>query len=237
MKAHHQEMDAIIANLRPKRRRKKLTHEEEIIEEEQMEFKANDLVSKMVKAALDDLKLAMSHKFPIQKLNMLDEVEKKLSKINNADQFEAYCEVNLLGAVRSWLEPLGDGQLPPYHLVQKMLEFLNKMPIRTEHLETSYIGRIVFFYSKCKRTDVKIQRMADKLYMKWCRPILNISDDFRTSAKVLEFQNRGTSEGRGGLAAGAARKVKLSEFHKSLHKRLGQLGVKKAKGRAKSKLH
>lgn len=53
------------------------------------------------------------------------------------------------------------------------------MNIDTETLRESGLGRIVLFYTKCKRVSEPIRRIASQLVDTWTRPILKRSASYR----------------------------------------------------------
>jgi transcription factor SPN1 len=53
------------------------------------------------------------------------------------------------------------------------------MDINTESLRESGLGRVVLFYTKCKRVVEPIQRIASELVDTWTRPILKRSSSYR----------------------------------------------------------
>lgn len=53
------------------------------------------------------------------------------------------------------------------------------MNIDTETLRESGLGRVVLFYTKCKRVIEPIQRIASQLVDTWTRPILKRSASYR----------------------------------------------------------
>ncbi|KAJ3114796.1 Transcription factor iws1, partial [Physocladia obscura] len=62
------------------------------------------------------------------------------------------------------------------------------MPINTEHLRESKIGRVVMFYSKCDRTSPSALKIVNELLEKWMRPILGRSHDYKKSGtKFVSF--------------------------------------------------
>ncbi|KAJ5491139.1 Transcription factor iws1 [Penicillium diatomitis] len=87
-------------------------------------------------------------------------------------------EINLLEAVRFFLEPLDDGSLPAYNIQFELLTCLAKLPIQKDALIASGIGKVMIFYTKSKRTERKIKIMAEKLLADWTRPIIQCSDDY-----------------------------------------------------------
>ncbi|KAJ1975417.1 Transcription factor iws1 [Dimargaris verticillata] len=122
-------------------------------------------------------RLHNSEKRPaIGKVGMLPLVTEQLRKAVYQDQL---LEGGILDAVRVWLEPLDDGALPALDIQVELFDFIEKLPIRTEHLRESGLGRIVMFFSKCPRVDPRIQRKADELVLKWSRPIIQRSTSYK----------------------------------------------------------
>ncbi|KAJ3052345.1 Transcription factor iws1, partial [Rhizophlyctis rosea] len=130
-------------------------------------------------------------------------------------EFEHAIENEILSAIRVWLEPLQDGSLPNYNIQKEMFHILSrvgmdtliesrlrffrkftnacvcqmteKQEIQQEHLQSSKIGRIVNFYTKCARVNDRIKGVAQKLLETWSRPVLNRSANPRTR-EVLTMQ-------------------------------------------------
>lgn len=96
-------------------------------------------------------------------------------------------ENNLLESVRFFLEPLQDGSLPAYNIQRQLFGALVRLPIGKETLIASGIGRIILFYTKCKRVEATIKRIAERLLAEWTRPILRRSDDYRKRS-LLEVE-------------------------------------------------
>lgn len=112
----------------------------------------------------------------IQKVKLLPKVENILSKANLADTI---LDNNLLQSVRIWLEPLPDGSLPSFEIQKSLFSAINSLPIKTEHLKESGLGRIMIFYTKSKHVEPQLARLADKLIAEWTRPIIGASDNYR----------------------------------------------------------
>lgn len=51
--------------------------------------------------------------------------------------------------------------------------------IDSDVLKESGLGRVVLFYTKCKRVQSDIQRIANDLVSTWSRPIINRSASYR----------------------------------------------------------
>jgi hypothetical protein len=112
------------------------------------------------------------------KLKLLPEVVALLNKNNLRDSL-VDPEINLLEAVRFFLEPLSDGSLPAYDIQKELFAALAKLPVNKDSLVASGIGKVIMFYVKSKRPEMAIKRQAERLFTDWTRPILRRTDDYR----------------------------------------------------------
>ncbi|CAO3665067.1 unnamed protein product [Umbelopsis ramanniana] len=156
-----------------KRKKKKVDEYE--LEKNTDEMMAT-LRDRMKDAAYNDIAANEDKRPAISKLKMLNTVTAALTKTNLHEQF---LENQILEAIKLWLEPLPDGSLPSLDIQNDMLDILAKLPIRTDNLRESGVGRVMFFYTKCPRIEPKVKRVADQLVAKWSRPILRRSADYR----------------------------------------------------------
>ena len=87
--------------------------------------------------------------------------------------------------------------------------------IDSEVLKESGLGRIVLFYTKCKRVTPEIARIAESLVSSWSRPIIKRSASYRDRVIPLapEGDGEGTRTGGERLNAILAR-AKESEKHR-----------------------
>ncbi|KAJ5682322.1 hypothetical protein N7462_005487 [Penicillium macrosclerotiorum] len=143
----------------------------------------------MADAEIEDMRKRMTHaaqmdainrqegKPAMHKLKLLPEVIMLLNR-NQYINSLVDPEINLLEAVRFFLEPLDDGSMPAYNIQRDLLTALTKLPINKDALIASGIGKVVVFYTKSKRTERRIKDMAEKLLAEWTRPILQRSDDY-----------------------------------------------------------
>ncbi|KAG2184732.1 hypothetical protein INT43_000645 [Umbelopsis isabellina] len=173
--AMREELDREFAAALASGKRKKKKVDEYELEKNTDEMMAT-LRDRMKDAAYNDITANEDKRPAISKLKMLNIVTTALSKNNLHEQF---LENQILEAVKLWLEPLPDGSLPSLDIQSEMLDILNKLPIRTDNLRESGVGRVMFFYTKCPRIEPKIKRAADQLVAKWSRPILRRSEDYR----------------------------------------------------------
>lgn len=120
----------------------------------------------------------------MQKVRLLPKVESALSKAHLADTI---LDNNLLQSVRIWLEPLPDGSLPSFEIQKSLFTALEKLPIKTEHLKESGLGRVIIFYTKSKRVEPPLARQADRMIAEWTRPIIGASDNYRDK-RILQLE-------------------------------------------------
>lgn len=97
---------------------------------------------------------------------------------------EILLDVGILSAVRLWMEPLPNQSLPAAHLRRTLLELVKMLPVETDHLRESQIGRIVMYFSRRPRESPDVQRLAKELLSRWSRPI--IGDRFAEPSKPLD---------------------------------------------------
>lgn len=134
------------------------------------------LKNKMIEAANLDVEKNSQGQIATEKLKLLREVMDTMSK---ADLAILILDNNLLEAVRLWLEPLPDASMPAYQIQKDLLQLLTSLPIKTDHLVASGIGKVLVFYQRSNRTEPNLKKIVDKLIGEWTRPILNKSDSYK----------------------------------------------------------
>jgi len=103
-----------------------------------------------------------------------------MNDTSRASLAQSIIDNNLLEGVRRWLEPLPDRSLPALDIQREFFTILRKMDfIDTNVLKESRLGRVVLFYTKCKRVTPDIGRQADYLVSAWSRPIIKRSASYR----------------------------------------------------------
>lgn len=100
---------------------------------------------------------------------MLPEV---LEMLNRKHMHEILLDSGVLFAIRLWLEPLPNKSLPAIHLRKALLEILRTLPVETDHLRESEIGKIVMFFARRSKETPEIQRLAKELVSRWSRPLI-----------------------------------------------------------------
>ncbi|PLB43644.1 hypothetical protein P170DRAFT_369614 [Aspergillus steynii IBT 23096] len=146
-------------------------------------------LEQMADAEIEDMRKRMTHAAQLDaisrregnpamhKLKMLPEVVSLLNRNQYVNSL-VDPEINLLEAVKFFLEPLDDGSLPAYNIQRDLMNSLGKLPINKEALIASGIGKVIVFYTKSKRAEPGIKRVAERLLAEWTRPILQRSDDY-----------------------------------------------------------
>jgi len=130
----------------------------------------------MIAAADEDMNSNKERLPATSKLRMLPQVMDILQK---SGMSKSILDNNLLEGVRRWLEPLPDKSLPALNIQNAFFETLSKMYIDTNSLKDSGLGRVVIFYTKCKRVTPHISRTANALVTNWSRPIIKRSASYR----------------------------------------------------------
>ncbi|KAI6155176.1 transcription factor iws1 [Pisolithus tinctorius] len=168
------QFDAILKS--KKSRPKKRKNDEDVLDPYADE-EVSRLREAMLNAAADD-EQANRDKLPAtNKLKLLPQVMEVLRKQSLS---QSIMDNNLLEGVRRWLEPLPDRSLPALNIQRDFFPILRKMEfIDSDVLRGSGLGRIVLFYTKCKRVHPDIQRIANDLVSTWSRPIIKRSASFR----------------------------------------------------------
>ncbi|GAA5887017.1 hypothetical protein JCM6882_009417 [Rhodosporidiobolus microsporus] len=191
-------------------------------DEEDLEMLNDEAVAKMrssmMTACDQDLEENELGRPAVHKLRLLPQVVEIMQKTALA---ETIVENGMLEAVKRWLEPLPDRSLPALNIQRPLFNLLRTITIETSALKSSGLGKIVYFYTKCKRVDPAVARVANQLVSDWMRPILR-----RSKA----FVDRDLTSGYGGASHAAAltasRKIESeaggSEATASRHARIPQ---------------
>ncbi|CAI4214218.1 unnamed protein product [Parascedosporium putredinis] len=118
-----------------------------------------DLVVKMERACEADNTAREAGKPAVEKMKLLPEVVSMLNR-NNAQEAVLDPDSGFLRA-------------------REIFNHLVKLPIEKDALLGSGLGKVVFFYTKSKRPEPNIKRIAEKLVGDWSRPILKRTDDYK----------------------------------------------------------
>ncbi|KAL1873417.1 hypothetical protein VTK73DRAFT_1008 [Phialemonium thermophilum] len=166
-------IDAAVRNPTKRRRRK-----DEVDLEDEIDEQIASLKVRMERACVADNDARENGQPAVHKLKLLPEVTALLNR-NTVQDAVLDPETNFLQSVKYFLEPLNDGSLPAYSIQRDIFTALTKLPIEKEALLSSGIGKVVLFYTRSKRPEVGIKRMAERLLGEWSRPILKRTDDYK----------------------------------------------------------
>lgn len=181
-RALHRAIDSVIKSGRSSRRKKGDIDLDQMADQE-----IEELRKQMAMAAEADNEGRKRGEPASHKLKLLPEVVSLLNRNNLKDSI-VDPEINLLEAVRFFLEPLSDGSLPAYNIQKELLAALAKLPINKDSLVASGIGKVIYFYTKSPVPEPSIKRQAEILFNTWARPILRRTDDFRKKdVKTADF--------------------------------------------------
>ncbi|KAI1189170.1 hypothetical protein F5B17DRAFT_218421 [Nemania serpens] len=164
------------AKEKPKTKRRKKRDEDDL--EDEMDEKIADLKARMEKACEADNAARETSQPALHKLKLLPEVTALLTS-RALHNIVVDPDTNFLKHVRFFLEPLNDGSLPAYNIQRDIFQALLNLHIEKESLRMSGIGKIILFYTKSKRPEIGIKRMAERLLGEWSRPILNRTHDYK----------------------------------------------------------
>ncbi len=132
----------------------------------------------MEKACVADNEARDNKQPAVHKLKLLPQVTALLNRTAIQDSV-LDPETNFLQSVKYFLEPLNDGSLPAYNIQRDIFTALTKLPITKDCLLSSGIGKVVLFYTRSKRPEAGIKRIAERLLGEWSRPILKRTDDYK----------------------------------------------------------
>ncbi|KJR89703.1 transcription factor IWS1 [Sporothrix schenckii 1099-18] len=172
-RALNRAIDLAIRNPNKRRRKQDEDDLEKMADEEIAQLKI-----RMERACMADIDARAEGRPAVNKLQLLPQV---LSVLNRNDIQETILdpETNFLQSLKFFLEPLNDGSLPSYTIQRDIFTCLTQLPIEKDALLSSGIGKVVLFYTRSKRAEPAIKRMAERLVGEWSRPILKKTDDFK----------------------------------------------------------
>lgn len=181
-----EKLDKIIKKPKARRSRRDEDDLEQFLDEKILRLKDEMNIAAQIDVDTLNKRLEMGENslIAMQKVKLLPKVESALNKAHLADTI---LDNNLLQSVRIWLEPLPDGSLPSFEIQKSLFAALEKLPIKTEHLKESGLGRVIIFYTKSKRVEPPLARLADRLIAEWTRPIIGASDNYRDK-RILQLE-------------------------------------------------
>ncbi|KAI0690156.1 hypothetical protein BC835DRAFT_1417977 [Cytidiella melzeri] len=205
------QIDAI---LKPKRapRQKKGRTDDDVLDRAADE-EVSRLRETMLVAAAEDEQSNREKMPATSKLRMLPQVMEVLRKTSYA---QSITDNNLLEAVKKWLEPLPDKSLPALDIQKEFFPILRKMDfIDKDVLKESKLGKVIVFYTKCKRVTPDIARIANDLVSIWSRPIIKRSASYRDRTIETVSVSRGEGNEKLNTILARARESDKSRVRKN----------------------
>lgn len=159
--------DELDAMFKKKKRRRDLDHTEK-------RRIVDNLLAQMEVAAELDMEDNSNQRPALNKLRHLPEVVEVMTK---RDLHDDLLDSGVLGVLKSWLEPLPDGNLPNVKVRTSILKLLLQLNFffedRKEQLKKSGLGHVIMFLSKVPDELASNRRMAKEIVAKWSRPIFD----------------------------------------------------------------
>jgi len=122
------------------------------------------------------------------------------------------CLLALLPALRLLAVDLTPSSVPP-----------TQFTIETSALKSSELGKVVYFYTKCKRVDPAVARIASQLVGEWMRPILRRSKAFVDRDLAQGRARYGASSHEAAKAAGRGQGGAEDAAQATRHARIPQV--------------
>lgn len=139
-----------------------------------------DMRQRMASACQADAAARASNQVATHKLALLPRVVELLNR-NTLRSSIVDPDINILEAVRFFLEPADqDAALPNYQIQRELFSILAKLNMTKEALIASGIGKVLIFYTKSSQPQPAIKRAAEKLVGEWMRVILGKRKDMRS---------------------------------------------------------
>nr|OQO28513.1 hypothetical protein B0A51_06520 [Rachicladosporium sp. CCFEE 5018] len=136
----------------------------------------------MAAACQADQRAREEGKVATAKLKLLPQVTELLNR-NTLRSSIIDPDVNILEAVRFYLEPADvDAALPNYQIQRELFAILMGLSMTKEALVASGLGKVIVFYTKSMQPQLGIKRQAEKLEAEWLRIVLGKRKDLRSKA-------------------------------------------------------
>lgn len=143
-----------------------------------------DMRQRMASACQADAAARSENQVATAKLKLLPHVVELLNK-NTLRSSIVDPDINILEAVRFFLEPAdSDAALPNYQIQRELFAILGRLNMTKEALVASGIGKVVLFYTKSSQPQLAIKRQAERLTGEWMRIVLGKRKDMR--AKTVQ---------------------------------------------------
>jgi len=139
------------------------------VDPKKVEAACISLVDKMADALTKDMQDFKEGKPAINKMRMLDAVERFITKVDYRDSL---LSKGFLAVIRGWIDLLPDGDMPNITMRMRVFAMLDALPVDVdwpERLnESNGLGRLINYYAQ-KDPYLPAKRIAQKVLDKWSR--------------------------------------------------------------------
>lgn len=192
----------------------------------QVEAECVAFLEKMMRARDEDIRSYKRGKPALEKLKMLREVELMLMKVSHREQL---LDNVLLAIIKAWLDPMPDGALPNVQIRTSLLNILSSFRVDSdwvERLESSQgLGRVVHFLSR-NDDHAPNRRLAEKLMMKWARPVYQSNSNFHDLLEEFDKPDEGRRAPKDGVASERRAAMETVKHFKTAQERMQQFKKK-----------
>jgi len=165
--------------------------------DDELEPIIEEFIAKMNQAAELDIQANQKKELGTHKIQLLTEVVRTLSR---TFYFDKFLSGGGLSAIRRWLDRLPDGSIPNLNIREQLLSILQKLPLTTEQLQDSGVGKVVMGLWKLESETKANKKICSQLIEKWSRPIFKLSsryedlESFESDLPVRKISKRSEEE-------------------------------------------
>lgn len=158
-------------------------------------------LERMMKARDDDVRAYRAGRPPLEKIKMLPEVERIMTKIDHRDYL---LDNMMLPVFKAWLDRLPDGALPNIDVRTTLLRILSDCRVDEDWLqrleESQGLGKVIHFLSRSDDHEPN-RRIAQKLMEKWARLVYRSNSNFHDLQDEFDKPEDGHRAGKDSVAA------------------------------------
>mmetsp|Transcript_13510 Transcript_13510/g.22207 ORF Transcript_13510/g.22207 Transcript_13510/m.22207 type:complete len:480 (+) Transcript_13510:80-1519(+) len=143
----------------------------------------SDILRAMNEAAEEDKLLYQQNQPAIKKLQMISRMERA---VTTKTLQNILLEYDLLIELNKWIEPMSKNVLAALTVRTAVYDVLMKLPVQTDHIKRSKIGKTLMSMVKHKQETPENKRKIRAIVDKWSRPIFGKSTD----ARAIDIRER-----------------------------------------------
>jgi transcription factor SPN1 len=185
--SHLSVVDRALRGINKRRSRGK----KEKMTEEEKEETAKRILYRLEEAADKDLDAVREKKPGLHKLRTL---KFALATCSRRDLQETLLAFNLCGVLQKWIEPLPDGGLTSLDLRTRMYKLLGELPILSDHLVSSGLGKAVMRLCTHRGETQENRATLKRLVESWMRPVFQKTNSYRDLGTTIRVHKRDAAE-------------------------------------------